>query len=285
MTYPIKSKHLLILKVAVAALFLGRAWQHLVWDAPYRALLWDEKWMKGWVTSWSDFTWEEFITSMPVDDSISTFVKCMGAFYLLCFFISLTIEPNKKWKNFILIVGSGSLLFLSFLYSKEKFFSAAQFFEYTIQWSSPLLLIFALRQKTISTQGILLIKLAIALTFTAHGLYALNLFPCPGYFVEMTMNILGVGEEQAFLFLKVAGVLDLVLSLGIFLPFRFAKYFLGYAFLWGLATALARIWAYFEWVNASATLSQWLHETVIRFPHFLIPLFVIVLLAGMKNDE
>ncbi|MEL6922610.1 MAG: hypothetical protein AAFO94_01090 [Bacteroidota bacterium] len=281
----IESKHLWILQIAVAALFFGRAWQHLVWDAPYRSLLWDQAWMEGIILRLTGLPWEQYITSMEVDDGIRTFVKCVGAFYVLCGTIALLIRQNRRWMHWVLYLGSGSLLFLSFLYFKEKFFVPAQFFEYSLQWSAPLFLLYSVRYGSLSRRAAFALRLAIAFTFTAHGLYALNVFPRPGIFMEMTMNILGVSETDAVRFLNLAGVLDLVLSVFIFFRGNLAKAALAYACFWGLATALARVWAFFDWSQAGATLSQWLHETVMRSPHFLLPLLLLLLLLQWPYDR
>ena len=64
---------------------------------------------------------------------------------------------------------------------------------------------------------ILIMKVAIAVTFISHGLYALNYYPRPGHFTEMVMDILGVKEATAILFLNVAGILDFVIAVGIFI--------------------------------------------------------------------
>ena len=121
---------------------------------------------------------------------------------------------------------------------------------------------------------VLYLKIAIAFTFTAHGLYAVGYYPQPGVFVDMLINILHVSEATAKDFLIVAGVLDFAIAIGIFIP-RIAKYFLLYAALWGGLTALARVWANFYWAFALSSLHQNLYETLYRLPHMLIPLALV----------
>ena len=285
MSYLVNQKVLWILRIAVAALFLGRAWQHIFWDAPFRTIFWDQSIMEGIVTRLTDMDWETYITSMEVNDLINRFVFSIGILYLLCFFSVLYFRQMPRLASTLLKLGSACLFLLAFLYAKEKFYSPAQFFEYTIQWSCPLFLIFAERRKKFTKTEMTMLKVAIALTFTAHGLYAMNVFPRPGIFLDMTMQILGVSQEVAIQFLNVAGMMDLVISVLIFLPFKFAKWGLGYAVMWGLATALARVVAFFEWSNALTTLHQWLYETVMRMPHFLIPLAVLMLLHHVHEKS
>jgi len=36
-----------VLRISCCCLLVGRAWQHLFWDAPFRAFLWDEHLLQG----------------------------------------------------------------------------------------------------------------------------------------------------------------------------------------------------------------------------------------------
>ena len=47
------------------------------------------------------------------------------------------------------------------------------------------------------------LKVAIALTFTCHGLYAVGYYPRPGKFIQMTMTILGTNKEASVIFLNI----------------------------------------------------------------------------------
>ena len=223
--------------------------------------------------------WQSYISSAQVENVIQYGIKGIGVFYLSCAFMALFIKRAPKLGRYWLGLGAISLAILALLYCKERFFSIGQFFEYSLQFGSPLLLIYLTINSIISNKLLRLIKIAIALTFTAHGLYALGFYPRPVHFMEMTMNILGVEEERAIQFLNIAGILDFVISIGMFLPWRWAKYCLAYAVLWGTGTTAARIWAYFDWEWLDYVLVQWLHESVMRFPHFLVPLAVLIFLS------
>ena len=269
-----------LVQIATIGVFLGRAWQHWRWDAPYRTLLWDEYWMSHIVSGLLSWNWMEYVQSPAVDQFIQGSIRGTGLFYLCCGIAALCIKKAPRFSRLLLWLGAISLILLALLYCKERFFSIGQFFEYSLQCGSPLLLIYLSKHLNPSKSILLLTKIAIAATFTAHGLYALGYYPRPVHFMEMTMNILGIEEENAIVFLNVAGVLDIIISIGIFLPWRWAKYCLGYAVFWGLATTVARVWAYFNWEWLGAILAQWLHESVMRFPHFLIPLAVFIYLGN-----
>lgn len=291
-----KSQPLFIITLQLAAfsVFLGRAWQHLYWDAPFRALLWDEVWLSGLVSRFTSMTWETYITSMEVDENIAFSIKVFGVLYLICAIISLFINRLPRFFHHFLVLGAVGLIFLAFLYCKERFFSIGQFFEYTLQFGSPLFLWWWMGRQstklkfsqnpsniTPSKNFLFILKIAIALTFTCHGLYAIGYYPIPVTFMEMTMTILRINEEAAQTFLYTAGPLDFIISIGIFLPWKWARFFLLYAVIWGFGTTIARIWAYFDWEWLDYVLLQWLHESVMRMPHFLIPLAVLV--AGFGN--
>jgi hypothetical protein len=86
------------------------------------------------------------------------------------------------------------------------------------------------------------------------------------------MNILGVGEEGARLFLKIAGYLDFITAFLIFMPSNKVRNLaLIYMTFWGIATAIARIWANFYWDFYVESLHQYGFETVLRLVHGGLP--------------
>lgn len=275
----------LLVKMAAVSVFLGRAWQHIRWDAPYRALLWDEAWMKAPVEAMLGISWREYVSSNVVDAFIDGLVSATGWFYLLCALAALFIGRLGRVGRAILWIGAANLIFLAALYCKEKFLFIGQFFEYTLQWGAPAMLAILSKapEKEWSPRFVLAVKVAIALTFTCHGLYAVGFYPRPGNFLEMVMNILPLNETGAIHFLNTAGALDFALSIALFLPGRFPLFALAYASFWGLATSIARFWAYFHLEYWDSALLQWLHEAVMRFPHFLIPLALLLCLAGRRR--
>lgn len=268
----------LILQIAAIGVFLGRAWQHLFWDAPFRTLLWDEQWMKGIVEGLFQMNWQDYVRSPQVDQGIQNSIRIFGIGYLVCALAALLINYLKKWAYPILYLGSFGLLFLAFLEWKEKFYYLGQFLEYSLQFSTPVFLILLHKSQKISQQLIVWMKLAAAITFLSHGLFAIGFYPLPGHFVEMVMNIMGVGQEVAVEVLKVAGILDFIAAVLIFFPKRIALPALVYMVIWGFGTTIARTWGYFHFENISAILHQWFHQSLFRVPHFLVPLLIFLFL-------
>lgn len=285
-------QHFLLLQMATIAVFAGRSFQHLFWDAPYRVLFWDEKWMSGLVSFFIGVDWQSYVTHPTTDKTISLLVVFSGILYALCALVAIFIKRIPRQWHWILLVGAANLILLSLLYTKDKFYHLGQFFEYSLQFGVPIFLYVVAgwkrdgvevkplkevsplkRQKRL----IFWLKVATALTFTCHGLYAVNYYPRPGNFVDMVINILGVSDTTAFQFLDLVGVLDFIIAIALFVPIRWVVLLAaGYATFWGFGTTIARVWANFYpefWVES---LKMWLHESVFRMPHFLVPLLIFL---------
>lgn len=278
MTQSSESQHKLItiLKLSTFLVFLGRAYQHIVWDAPYRTFLWDESILKGSIETIFGIAWNDYVTNLSAANTISFSIKTIGVFYLLCAIVTLLIKPNmKKLGKFFLLGGSIGLFILALLYCKEKFLHVGQFFEYTIQFMSPVLLYMVVFTTVEFKKIRLLALIAIALTFSCHGLYAIGYYPRPGSFIDMTLNTLPISEPSAHAMLKIAGILDFVVAIAIFIP-RISYAALVYAFVWGGLTAIARLIGHFHIAFLWNSFSQWTWEMLIRLPHGLIPLFVMI---------
>jgi len=269
-----KNKIINLLKAAVFLIFIGRAYQYIVYGAPFRALLWDEGLLQPIVEGLFNTPWGEYATSKTVDTWIENTTLINGIFLAIAAFSALLInQNNKKYLKYFIYFGSFSLLILSTLLMKDKFFHNAQFFEHAIQVVTPLILLMTINE-TINFEKISFnLKILVAITFTSHGLYALGYYPIPGNFVDMTINSLGTSEDTSKIFLYTAGILDILLSILIFIP-KISKYALWYAFIWGTATAMARVTGYFNSDLIALSLESSLYRTIYRIPHGLIPLTI-----------
>ena len=278
LNFDFMQKHLfLLLQLATIAVFSGRAFQHLFWDAPFRVLFWDEQWMSGPVSFFLGMDWQTYVTHSATDKIIQNFIVLLGAFYLLAALVAAFIRKIPRRWHWILLFGAANLIFLSFLYTKDKFYHLGQFFEYSLQFAVPIFLYIVAKQKTFSKKIIFYLKVTTALTFICHGLYAVNYYPRPGPFVEMLINILGVNDGQAIQFLNIAGYMDFVVSAALFVPLRWVVMIAAaYAALWGFGTTIARVWANFYPDFWMESLKMWLHESVYRLPHFLVPLLILM---------
>lgn len=284
-----------MLQAAAFSVFLGRGLQHLLFGAPYRTLLWDEAWMAWLVEGIFQTPWSDYVTNATVDQNITTATKIIGVFYLLCAIISIFLKKLPRFFGYFLLIGAAGLVFLAFLYYKERFFQLAQFLEYSLQFCAPIFLYwfsnfsnsFPLKISTSqSLKFSLSLKIAIATTFICHGLYAVGYYPRPGGFMEMVLNILSFPEERVNQFLLFVGIMDFIAAIAIFFPRKIAISAMVYIIFWGFMTTIARVWAYFQSDFWQETLLRWLPESIMRFPHFLIPLVALLwMIREQKNSK
>lgn len=271
-----------LLRITVFCLLAGRAWQHLFWDAPYRTFLWSQEYLSWFVEGWLGMTWQEYATSPRTDAVIQGMIRATGVWYALVAVLSLAAPTSQRWRkpvSVVLWLTSGMLFLLGMLYMKEKHFQWGQLFEYSAQFGAPALLAWFLYRPVPERRALLAIKILVALTFLCHGLYAYGYYPRPGGFVDMVINILGVEENTAHKFLVMAGVLDFVVIVLVFIPDT-AKVALWYMVVWGTLTSLARVVAHIDFRFFASTLDQWWWETVMRAPHALLPLLAAYLQFG-----
>ena len=240
--------------------------------------MWNEDRFAPIVQSLFGLSWQEYILHPLSDAYLQSIVSGIGlALIVLC--ILVLIKFPQWTKNIALGISFIILVFIALLYHLEKFQTAGQFFEYSLQFMTPVFLFYYFRYGSSNT-FLYLLKFSIAFTFFSHGLYALGFYPVPGLFVSMTMNILHCSNTFALNFLMVVGVLDLIFSVGLFLPGRAFKISIYYCIVWGFLTAFARIVAHVDFSFLGSTLHQWWFQTLFRVPHFVIPLVVLKLING-----
>lgn len=182
-----------------------------------------------------------------------------------------------KWSIYGLFILSSLFLLIAILKFVDSGYQIAQLIELTLQVSVPALLAFALLHED-KDRLYAFFRLAIALTFLGHGWYALGLiYGQPPHFIEMVVNslgFLGMTADIAPYFLLIAGILDMFVVMGMFIP-SWIKISAGYASIWGFLTSAARIAAYVRLGSEFwSLLARYLPEFLIRFPHFMIPWLV-----------
>lgn len=272
---------IILLKCLCVSLFVGRAWQHIRWDAPYRTLFWDEHLLHDFVENFFHISWQTYVSQSDI--YIQNFILAIGVFYLFLAVVSALVQNHKPWQGNALKFGSVMLLFLAFLYYKEKFSQIGQLIEYALQIGTPLALYYAVFHGKNTVSYRLFLKIIIALTFVGHGLYALGYYAVPANFQQMMVNFFGVSEITARQMLVWAAYADFALAIAIFMPYLQSPFLL-YAVFWGTVTALARVVANLQTFMLSDTISQTWFEVAYRLPHGGIPL-VLWLLLREKNKK
>lgn len=240
--------------------------------------------MKG-IAHGLGYSWHQWETDESVRMFFNGFQWTIGGVYVLLAGLTSFLKashPKKLGK--LLWLGSGLLFFLAFVSFKSHNYLWPQWWEHTIQFTIPIFFYLALYRPPIRSY-LLLLKVAIAMTFTCHGLFAFGWpFETPANFLEMVRNILPLNDEMARIFLTIAGGLDFVVSLLIFFP-KWSRAALIYAVIWGSLTALARVVAHVDLDQTLLDLLRWLPETILRIPHATIPLVVWMLIKSPEKGE
>lgn len=271
-------RELFWLRVFVCCLFLGRAWEGLFWDLPLRAFFWDQNLLEGVVTTLTGDTWQSYVTnkSVPLDAMINALGKTLGFFWLGCAVLAMVVKKEWRWAKWVLNAAAFSLFLLAFLFFKELFMAWGQFWEYSIQVTAPLFLTHLVYGGQNAPRFRWGLKIAIAIAFFSHGLYAYGYYPQPGVWQQWCMDILGFPDNtSAKQFLVVAGVLDFAAAFLILVPIGFAyKPAVWYCIIWGFLTALARIVGNFYANIPFQSLHEYGYETLYRLVHGGIPLLL-----------
>jgi hypothetical protein len=97
----------------------------------------------------------------------------------------------------------------------------------------------------------------------------------------MMISIVGISEDTATNSLIIAGILDILLVPFLFIK-KTEKAALLYAIVWGILTALARIFANYSADFPLESIHQYLFEVVIRLPHGLVPLLAYFIIKGVS---
>ncbi len=264
-----------LLKVASVAIFVGWGWHLLYWEAPFRALVHNPYITRPFVELLGG-EWSAFVQSPLVRKAIHYGETFLGLALLLCG-LSVPFAEKGPPVRIGLLTGGGILVLIAFVTFLDRTLMVGSFFEFAAQILTPFIL-----YKRTSGSGRdqdsmhYWPKAAIAITFLSHGLFAIGYYPVPGDFMDMIIIIFDVKNETARQYLQIAGIMDFLVAGAIFFPYIRTP-FLIYAAIWGVLTALARPVGHYFPDNMSYTLTRYLHEFVIRSPHFLLPVILLLM--------
>jgi ABC-type dipeptide/oligopeptide/nickel transport system permease component len=100
----------------------------------------------------------------------------------------------------------------------------------------------------------------------------------------MTIGILGVTESQAKVFLSIAGILDVLAAILIYIP-KTTKIALSYVLIWGLLTAFARVVFGFNSNFILDSIHDSLYGTIYRLPHGLIAGIILMMILKTSSNK
>ncbi len=186
----LEHKTIHLLQFLVVMLLWGRAWQGLFWDLPLRTFFWDQLWLEGIVTTLTNDTCQQYVTnkSLPTDQLIDGLGVGLGVFWALSGIAVFFLKPRPRLGKLLLYTNTITLFLLAFLYFKERYWQVGQLVEYSAQVAAPVLLAHAYYNGQNTARFRTSVKIIIALTFCAHGLYAVGYYPQPGSWVEWCRN-------------------------------------------------------------------------------------------------
>ena len=226
--------------------------------------------------------WDEFVGTGADDGFVQKWVGRMFWPYLACTVLSLTARRRSWIQMSGLVCGSAFLTLLSYAKYVGAQRQPPMFVEHGGQMLMPVVLVSALALGARNRVTITIACTAMVMTFAGHGSYAAGLWPTPPTFFGMTSVILGVDYDFAKRLLLVAGILDFAVCAAPLVPMLRRPATL-YAFVWGLLTAMARPVSgmSFDLIHWGA--DQYLHEMILRAPHFMIPLYLFLLWSPTQS--
>jgi hypothetical protein len=282
------------LTLAAALGLVGLALQSVLGFGPWRDMFWREAWISPLVNMLG-LSWGEYLRHPMTNPMLRGVEVTLGAMYALAAVLCLTARP--RWLATVALVAAVGLISLdawfSYIGHGHRVF---QLFEYALRWFAPLAVVGILfgMQRSRAIQWAL--RVTIALTFAGHGLWAMGVsfsfgpialhYPTPGLWVDMVLQVLPMLDEgSARDLLRVAGVLDWAVAVGLFLPWRFAWPAVGWAIVWGGLTTAARLVANADALAVNEAAVFWFSEAVRRVPHFALPVALWLLLSHSSDGS
>ncbi len=264
------------------SVLIGRAWQHIFWDPPYRTLLWDEHLLKPIIENIFGLKWEKYVTDISIDHKIQSTIIGIGIFFLIVALSCIFIKRSKRIIGNLIAIAGIILVLLSVAYWKEFFWDIPQFLELTAQWMSPFIFLSVVHAFDKNINVFRLLNYTLIFTFVGHGLYAIGVYPLPGNWVDLVINTFHCNETSAKIFIKIFGVLDIISAIFVLLP-NLRKIGFYYMFIWGFLSAFGRLTGNFipdlgilPFIHAN------LGEFVYRVPQFLLALMGLYLIKEQK---
>lgn len=281
------------LRIGAVLMFLGRAYEYIRWGGPYRDIFYHPQGLGGWYADLIDRPLIEIYNDHFYEHLLSYISDGVGVLFLITavFLIFYERVPKLKW---LIWLASFFLLlhYFGLLYHKNLV-QYGIFFEHAAQFAIPWCFLFFADGK--KKRAMWWAVIATSVTFFSHGLYAMGYYPQPGHFADMMITGLGMTEDIARTTLTWIGYLDIVFAgLVLITPFSYESKGLKviltvniwYAIVWGGLTALARVYTSYTQGMFAHWMDQHLFQTVVRAPHFILPLVIALFYKlGIRSSE
>lgn len=271
-----------ILRLGAFLCLAGWSWVHFYWEAPYGVLVWSDATYE--LAESLGVSWDEYVGTGASDGWVQIWLSRIAWIYIAGTVLTLTVRKGAWLQMAGLVLATVMLAILSYAKYVSAQYQLPMFVEHGGQILMPLLLVLALTFGARHRASVITAIAAFIMTFAGHGSYALGLWPTPSTFYAMTSVILGVEYEAAQTILRTAGVLDFVICVGILIPAT-RRASAAYAAVWGFLTAIARPVAGMSWSLYYWGADQYLHEAVLRAPHWIIPLYLFLLWRKPDRED
>lgn len=183
------------------------------------------------------------------------------------------IAGRGGWPRRILRMATAVLVLVGGVRLVESGWQVQNFLEHGLVMGAPMVL--AMRWSERGREAAVQLALFLsAATFLGHGIYAAGFGIAQTKFVEITVSLLDTSRENADLFLKVVGALD-VLAAILLMVGRWFKAALWYMVVWGLITAVARLVFLINGNYLWASMGMGLVAMGFRLVHGLVPLWML----------
>ena len=270
-----------LLRVGAFLCFGSWTWVHYYWEAPYGALLWQNTTYE--LASRVGVDWDQFVGTGANDGFVQKWITRLWWPYLGFTILTLTVRKRSRIQMARLCLGSAMLALLSYAKYVTAQHQLPMLVEHGGQVLMPIVLVIGLvfgvrHHITISTTIV-----AVLATFLGHGSYACGFWPTPNSFYAMTTVILRTNYETTRSILYTAGVLDFLVCVGLFVP-MLRRLSACYAAIWGFLTALARPVAGMSTDLNYFGADQYLHEMILRAPHFVLPLYLFLVWRTPRDE-
>ncbi len=272
----------MILKLSACCVFAARGWLYLRQFGLLSTFFWHQRWLEQPLLQFFGMSWESY--AAVSEPFIISMHRLLGCLFIVAAVSVWWVRPRSSWGNGV--VGAGLLFLLShwFLRWVDANYQFPMLLELFLQCGTPLLLL--LYKRIPNRCWAVIVGLFISFTFVGHGLYALGFgVPRPHSYVNMTMKLVELSEPNSITFLIVHGSFDLLLPVALLFPYRVRMIWLTYATAWGMATSMARVLSHFTLAEKYYGMDPWLAETVVRFPHGLVPFALILFLYRAHQTE
>ena len=274
-------RFLQLVRLALFTMLCSRALLYVLSysSGPYTAILWYEDLMSP-IIEFFGATWGVYAEKSEVYINIVVIVT--GSFLLASSFVVLCFKKGF-WLNLALIYATVFMSVHALCRFFDSDFELPMLMEYGIQVFAPLAYFLYLRKGELTSGLRSFCKVGISLCFLGHGLYAVGIPYQPAKFPYMLQQCLFVSYEQASLLVKIAGYIDFLLVIMIFIS-KLRILALAYMCFWGLVTASARVVAYTSTSVDFYGIHPWLWETTVRFIHGLAPLIMLLYYRDQKKE-